>query len=353
MRKQITLQPLDKFFFGNEDFFADSKNKVFYFQKSRNFPQQTSLLGLVRHQLLIQNGLLDGRNIADDDKEKAAKLIGKYSFDANTRDVTFGVIKSLSPAFITNEKGERLEPHWRAQTEEFELENSISVSFHSDHVQTVKPVANYKEKAGIEYGFLGKECGFIPSSEVYVKEEPQIGINKRDRYTDKMTDDEGFYKYQYCRLEKGYAFSFEVELEDSFEGKPVALKSGFVTMGKEQSVFKMTVEDAPQPQALPNISAGSKIKLLSDTCISNEVYDYCDVIITETISFRNIKRSVKDTKNYAALNRNNDMSDRLNLLQRGSILHISQDADIDKVNELFKEKQNFKTIGYNHYTLQK
>lgn len=358
MRKKITLRPLDKFFFGGEDFFNDN-DKVFYFQKSRDFPQQTSLLGLIRHQLLIQNGLLNGHSIAD--KDAAGKLIGEHSFEADGKH-EFGVIKSISPAFIVLQ-GKGLTPHWRANTEDGENDNDdfdfgspIRASFHEQHIQNIKPVVNYTEKEGLEYGFLTQDEVFLAYNEVYVEEEPQIGINKRDRYRGaQMTDDEGFYKYQYCRLRKGYAFTFDIELDDNYEGNPVKLESGFITMGKEQSAFQMTVEDSPQQQIQPDINAGSRVKLLSDTYISNKIYDYCDAIISETISFRNIQRNLKQTNNYAAMNRGSDLSGRLNLLKRGSILHIRQDASIDdivEVNKLF-DKENFKTIGYNHYTLQK
>ena len=56
----VKLTPHDKFFFGGEKNFGQKEKKdddtsiTNYFVKSNYFPQQTGVLGFVRHQLLLQ-----------------------------------------------------------------------------------------------------------------------------------------------------------------------------------------------------------------------------------------------------------------------------------------------------------
>ena len=341
--KQIILTPLNKFFFGGENFF-DAEEGVFYFQTSRDFPQQTTLLGVIRHQILLQNNLMDSNGIKDE--TTAATWIGAESFSPNTTH-HFGKIQQLSPAFISK-GGARLQAHWSANkdgtTKEFEWNKTIRASFHSKQKQDMSVIENYSEKGGIEEGFLDVATKkFYRYEEIYDnREAPQIGINKMDRYKNKMTDDEGFYKFKYCRLQSDCAFSFYVEVADD-----VTLQNAIITMGKERSPFKMEVQDVDKtPFQDIDIQQDSKILLLSDTRVFNEIYDYCSAIISDTISFRNFGRKVSKTDNYAA---RPSTSSRLNLLKRGSILHISKDADINKVKTLLKD-DNFRKIGYNYYT---
>jgi len=355
--KQIILTPLNKFFFGGENFF-DAEEGVFYFQTSRDFPQQTTLLGVIRHQILLQNNLMDSNGIKDE--TTATTWIGAESFSPNTTR-HFGKIQQLSPAFISK-NGAQLQPNWRAKIEvddpkdpeekkkiivikPFSFSNSqIKASFHSQAKQDISVIENYSEKGGIEKGFLDIATKtFYLYKDVYDKrEEPQIGINKMDRYRNNMTDDEGFYKFKYCRLKEGFAFSFYVEVAHDVE-----LEDAIITMGKERSPFKMEVKDANEiPFQKADIQQGSKIVLLSDANVPNEIYDHCDAIISDTISFRNFGRKVSKTDNYAARPKT---SSRLNLLKRGSILQISKSANIDSVKKLL-QNDNFRTIGYNFYT---
>ena len=89
---RIQLTPLDTLFFGGENTFGQDSGAN-YFAQSNRFPQQTTLLGVLRHQILMQN---DAFPLTNDNKEKATQLIGAHSFDVNAHN-QFGSIKSLSP----------------------------------------------------------------------------------------------------------------------------------------------------------------------------------------------------------------------------------------------------------------
>jgi len=340
---KITLTPLDKFFFGGEDLFGNN-DSVFYFQISRGFPQQTTLLGLVRHQILLQNGLMNQGKI--DPSKSPADWIGAQSFSAGVGTPNFGKIKQLSPAFIS-QKGERLRPHWRAKhknatAKDFMFGATITASFHSNVIQNdIKDVDNYDAKEGIEQGFTNTVTGsYLADDEVYAHEDAQIGINKMDRISSAMTDDEGFYKFKHSRLKPDFAFSFYLELDSG-----VTLADTVITMGKERSPFDMKVENvSTNPLQRPTSLGKNEIVLLSDAYVLPEIYDHCEVIIAETISFKNIENTLT-TPNFAG---KPNWSKRLHLLKRGTILHIknNQMVQVQKLLDI----NNFQTIGYNFYT---
>ena len=98
----IKLQPLDRFFFGGDVTFG--QNNEDYFVRSLKYPQQTTLLGMLRYILLLQNDLLDEKGKVKDYK-KANNLIGTDSFDPNEQGQSFGVIQNLSPIFIYGPEG--------------------------------------------------------------------------------------------------------------------------------------------------------------------------------------------------------------------------------------------------------
>ena len=87
---RITLTPVDKFFFGGDMTFqvgSDEKDRFntqysSYIIQSRYFPQQTSLLGMLRFLILRDN-----ENVFKDNKivneKKAEDLIGNKSFTVN------------------------------------------------------------------------------------------------------------------------------------------------------------------------------------------------------------------------------------------------------------------------------
>jgi hypothetical protein len=99
--KHIRLTPLGTFFFGGENTFGATENRN-YFVKSNLMPQQTSLLGLLRLELLRSNPtVFDLKTDKVIDKNAAIELIGGESFDGKQTD--FGCISGLSPVFLEKE----------------------------------------------------------------------------------------------------------------------------------------------------------------------------------------------------------------------------------------------------------
>jgi hypothetical protein len=69
----LSLKPTGAFFFGGENTF-ESRGKVNYLVRSNPFPQQTGILGLLRHLLLDINGMLDSPGA----RQGSGSLIKEY-----------------------------------------------------------------------------------------------------------------------------------------------------------------------------------------------------------------------------------------------------------------------------------
>ena len=100
----VELTPVGNYFFGSERTFnstdkATNESRITnYLVRSRMYPQQTSLLGLIRYVLLLKNGKLNGTI------EEKAKLIGQKSFQGMeaASNVKWGIINTISPLFLKN-----------------------------------------------------------------------------------------------------------------------------------------------------------------------------------------------------------------------------------------------------------
>ena len=94
---EIKLTPITPFFFGKENL-SEIGNKFDYFQTSSENPQQTTLLGFLRHKILRDNGInLDSNNFRNDKSYKIDELIGNNGFIVNNNKPNyFGKIISYS-----------------------------------------------------------------------------------------------------------------------------------------------------------------------------------------------------------------------------------------------------------------
>ena len=115
----IKLKPIGKYFFGGDMTFevGDKSNKDYnskyssYIIVSNKFPQQTSLLGMLRYLLLTKSPevfSLVKNQITN--KSDAANVIGQASFSVmpdhkldEKQDSRFGKIVSIGPCFLLHE----------------------------------------------------------------------------------------------------------------------------------------------------------------------------------------------------------------------------------------------------------
>ena len=314
-RYLIKLTPMRPFFFGGNITFGklgDEKNSN-YLVKSRQFPQQTAILGMIRKEILIQARLLtrkiNGEWIDLDNKAKAVQLVGETKFKFN-QEQSFGKLNSIEPIFLI--KGDK------KYIKKFNPKNLI---FQDGILQ------GYNPKVDIYDNFVStdnKEC--LKSSDIFIEVE-KIGIKKGG-------GDDAFFK-QTSYLFKD-DFSFALFIETDFE-----LKSSKVKLGADNSIFEMRV--IKSNDRLEYDDPNGYLVLLSDSYIDTSIKDKCDFAITSEIRFKYLDNEFKDSGKFQF-----KKSNSYNFYEKGSIF-------INPKDELLKILDNkyLKKIGYNHFSYNK
>lgn len=390
----IKLKPIGSYFFGQENY-SDTDRRAFYLQHSAILPQQTTILGMLRHQLLLQNGYLERKNNQGSsqyqikERGKASVFIGTHSFEMEGNH-SYGVVKKLSPLFLIKDDKQFFaypkikyfaNPEDRKKDvfsyKEINLSlpsfntGELGYSLMGDHLNKrllVDP--NYNSKHGFELGFRsidGKD--FIRFNDVFVDNKgqlEQVGIYKTQtipyRNLEENSQDEGFFKLVYNRLQEGWSFGVFANFEDANY-----LNSTTVIMGKERSTFHMEVEASTWPNYFLNDTdslQGQTLWLLSDSYFDpKQLYQNCEFVYLEEKSFRNIRSSISgsDTQftNYFGKPRrsNSDQKDsehtlrfsnRYNFFKRGGLIKLKDDIDQKVIQSLLFQK-NLQKIGYNFF----
>ena len=405
----ITLTPIDKFFFGGEITFirgSEKKKKDMtedekilkdfddayssYIVKSNLFPQQTSLLGMLRFLILSNNEELFANNKIQQGKQgDVAKLIGEKSFQLNEdfKEMDFKSIKKIHPCFI--QRKTENENRWSdlifapmdyvRKNKEKDTEREIvplKISFQSgnsllDNVKQKKPVIiEYKAKEGIQPFLTDGTVGW-KISEIF-QEDARIGIN---RNFNGKTETNAFYKqifyrftdkYKFTESENGESifkshqlrFAFYAELEYDFpEGK-----NHIVSLGGDNSRFSLQAETVgeipgfilPKDENFENCDA--KLILTTEAFIEDDAMNHCLFSINETVPFRFLTSTVytENYYNFLGDGRLQRSEKKYNLYKRGSVFYFDNQEDngqsgLTKFKEAVNNKKLFQQIGYNNY----
>ena len=338
----ILLKPLAPFFFGTEQ-----GNTADYFLKGNYFPQQTALLGLIRHQLLIQNNLITNGVI--NDYIKAEQLIGPSSFQYNKPEQEFGIIERIGECHICKpgsiEKGTT--PEYYPAPPEYSGElrlNEGSYYF---------PGFNAKEYYPQRFITKSTQNG---NKESYTTDAIFYDTNERvgtDKNYKGQTQKDAYYKQVWITMEKSFCFGFYVTFKHGEAGQPHSgvLKDAIVTFGKESSPFQMTIQEQKDPSQVYDMwkeSSGNAIYLTSDCYLRDFGIINCEVAIADTIAFRNVINRVGQ-QSHLYFNRNprqNKESKRLQLFKAGSLFYTDK---IDKLKNSILSGESFIKIGYNSF----
>jgi len=363
------LKPTKPFFFGGEKSSFDFAD---YLMHSRYFPQQTSALGLVREHILGVAGLLGKTRL---EKSLCDKYIGDGSFNGKfdqgsiiglspvqvaAIDVKLNIVDTLyATRFDLNLNSELFKIKFNYGHEnEKDKENLGFLKLNGKYY-------NSKEKSMIEFRFfktkaLNKEINFEAD---YVKDlQNNLDINKIDNNgvfikTEKtgntknymgQANDNAFYKQVSFDLNRGYAFAFEVNIDDEIFHTSLAVKNKIIRFGGRASSFSLNVIPEKKLMTLAENTGGNKILLLSDAYVDNEIYDQINASISETLTFRHAVTTNHEANFNKRLNKNylktkHDGSDRICLLQRGSVLFSNNTVETAR---LFNNK-DFQSLGYN------
>src|SRR3990167_11367298 len=332
MRYIVTLTPLEPFLFGGDNTFGklqsdkekkEGKEEGTYLVKSRYFPQQSAVLGMLKKEIMTQSGVLTrkvrGEWVDDKKKNEAKDLVGDTKFDITSKIVqNFGNIKTISPIFLLNKENERYIK--KVDIDSYKFENGL--------------LEGYKQKIDIYDNFISLDMGKKLSSGDIFKPVEEIGNKKGG-------GDNSLFKKTSYKLLKDFKFAFYLECE-------YRLNSSVISLGADGSKFKMSIKE--DDSTLNYIDNNGYLTLLSDSYITVPLKDNCTFAITSEISYQNLigkkgvqKSKFTDKNNFAK----NGKSDKIYLYEKGSVIIGANQKLIDNLNNA-----NLQQIGYNTYTYQ-
>lgn len=354
--------PTGKFFFGGDMRFGIDEKDEFssYIIESSMMPQQTSLLGMMRFLLLSNNNdLFDSENNCIRQGVSVDDLIGKSSFSVNDgkSENAFGKILSLGPCCVYG-NGKR---YFRAPMDNgfssVIWDNAASAVINGKKVELPElKVINDKNE---EEAYTGKhilESIFMDySSKEVIKEngifkkDTRIGIDKN--YEGKSQTN-ALYKQISYRLENGFCFAFDVEVDDNVD--LTEYNAQLVNLGADSSVF---IFNAEEYNSVENADKnGLDVVLLSDAYISDDMMK--DIKIRYSINqarpFRFLKTENDSDSSHYRINGKNaaKRSDRYELYQAGSVFYFENEEQKNKFCDALKNRKDFNQIGYNKYYIK-
>ncbi|MGC8866155.1 MAG: type III-B CRISPR module-associated Cmr3 family protein [Bacteroidales bacterium] len=409
---RFKLKPLEPFFFGGEKHILEG-GKILneYFMNSTYYPQQTTLLGMLRFLLLkLSPEVFNGTQITD--KRKAVQLIGERSFDGTIEN--FGAIKKLSPLFFWENQKQLI-----FQIAPRDLFLKIAES--ADAMEASKVTINGNP---LPYFFLDAQNKRFNSKkhlnclDIYLIDEKgesvfklpeifdrhdRIGIETHkplpgDSSSPEDDPEDKYYRQVFYSFKKNcsytYApgistnpicpshennkngqnkesniscdwyFMFEAEINDdifSFPQNNNNFLPQFIQLGGERVHFRMVIEKMNEfyhPSL--NVSFFERkvpmLYLLSDAFMEPDKQQACSFAITRFTPFRHLMASVQETQHYGAIvNYQSKSSGQIkrsqlfNLIQRGSVFYFLDTSQRDNFIKALKEARAFFNIGFNQF----
>lgn len=360
---QITLTPVDKFFFGGDMTFTikgQDKNfenqYVSYIIQSFMFPQQTSLLGMLRFLILRNAGdevFKDGHIV---NKSKANDLIGERSFMVNNNN-DFKTIKSLSHVRIRRTaNGQASDLEFAPLFKGLSFTNASVGSYNlSDMCIPSLSKDDYDAKKGLDVMLTdGVDTVKLEDrnniGSVFVRDR-RVGIN-RDIKTG-IVDDGALFKqisYRFNNKESNYCFVFDAEIDDSV---PFGTYSGqVVSVGGDNSQFVIGI--SKEEKANENLKSYDKaVWLLSPAFLTRAEARTAKFAVTRLMPFRFLTdredNKENDNRTFHILNSKLKRSERYELYAPGSVFYFETEEQKQDFINMLESKKEFRQIGYNEY----
>jgi CRISPR-associated protein Cmr3 len=371
----ITLTPTGKFFFGGDmTFTVNDEETQFtsYIIRSNKFPQQTSLLGMLRFLILRNDEIaFDAEKQSFINRDAARALIGEESFRMGKTD-GYGKIKKIHPCFLQKDG---VPIRFLERDYKFEVQfDKQQGNNNKTGLFDIPEIKGYDAKDGIASLYLidGVE---VPESDIFV-EDWRMGIN-RDIKTGRV-DDNSLYKqvcyrlndklfeyerplydkdrehkkdptgnelYKLCKYT--FAFYAEMDLTPEEEAK---YQNQLVSVGGDNSQFIIDIKQKDIPN---EEKTGTTVVLLSPAYLDKEdLKDVC-FAISETIPFKCMKTETTTVEAYNRRNHRYDYIEGLNLYDRGSVFYFKTPTGAKTFTEMLElTHADFYQIGYNHYMVK-
>ncbi|MEM8584684.1 MAG: type III-B CRISPR module-associated Cmr3 family protein [Bacteroidota bacterium] len=344
---RLELRPLDYYFFGGETTFGNGEGQNYY-ARTRSWPQQTSMLGVLRYFLYPDH-------------------CGPNSFHLENQS-PYGSIIDLSPLFFTHRSENKYTDYFLSPIGKKGKPRSLRKEPGIESQQAQYSAEGIGDKEAPEQCLIDKKGNQLAISSDTIGSDAlcrffdKIGITKGKNGEDKT---DAFYKQRMGKLADGFAFASIVNLashlpEELFDAKGEAHK--IVHFGAEKALFELSLrptektfnEIYPVDLCTHDYADARTCHLLtSDTYITDDkLPEKLDFIIADTRSFRYISTPGKDSNvNFARLDLQNKnsktalhKSGKYFLLQAGSLLYGSTKAIQNAVSQ-----PAFEQIGYNHF----
>jgi len=334
---QIKLTPVDTYYFGGEK--HDAELKINYFVESNNYPQQTTLLGVLRYYLLLRENKLLNKNSGSKERNEAGQLIGNKSFSFNGGN-TFGKINSISHLYFQHQNSAY---HFSPFDVDFEWKEE-------NIMQKGAKKFNAKDHNITSHQLISRKQNKMKLNDI-VKVEEQVG-NKIVKPG--SNNKEGFYKMFKNKLAKDWSFAFDAAID--IEG--LDKETNFIPFGGEKSIFKIEMKKIEPPQTLlPSNYHRSKpmVCLLSDAFVDNKTMQLADFAVNQFVSFRCMTSDISTTTHFNDLPNKNSTakgltrSKRYQLLQRGSVIYFKENSGDRQTFTDELDKTSGGNIGFNKY----
>ena len=361
------LQPLDQYFFGDERSFGTPDNAN-YFVRSRYWPQQTTLLGLLRFELLRRHGLLRQPGVSRQLDPAAEPLIGPASFNPRETAQTFGRIRQISPLWLEKDG----QPYVIAPLDHALTQAPVAATAatYLNLVGTGSAPSPFYEgpdqpwlaKTPLTEALipLGEPGDPIPFEEVF-HPVTQVGIIKQQGQEE---DASGFYRQTRYRLATGWTFAFAAELEEAKadEHHFQAVPHSRLPVGGERQPFALTatpLEQPPQFYPATPPAPTCRVLLISDAWISDPsaLHQACAHFFAgDPVDFRAILTQARATTQYHNLTLRDQtrashragFSHRYQLMPRGSVFHLC-DGQWTALQAALQPPASWRTAGFNAY----
>lgn len=355
---QIKLTPVESFFFGGEKHDAnlhDANLVANYFVESNLYPQQTTLLGLVRYYLLLKNGTIfkDNKIIQGSNVDA---FIGDKSFDYVKADTpqNFGKIQSISPLYFTD----GTENYFFAPidfgatlNEGFILNKDIKKKNKEEY--SLEDYTAKEHEQFVLRQLINKKGETIKLSDIVI-DTPQVGNEKAERGATDEAKENAFYKINMKRLVEKWSFVIDVEISDDANVKEESL---FLPFGGEKSFFKMDVKK--QNKFVPQLPISFERNVNTLVCISDcflpdvSLLKTADFAVSDFVGFRNLKSKASGDVRYSSLSKGHEMqlsrSMRFNLIQRGSVFYFRDQEKFKIFYSALENERNSHNIGFNQF----
>ncbi|MCS3901794.1 type III-B CRISPR module-associated Cmr3 family protein [Methanococcus voltae] len=399
----VTLKPIDSYFFGGKETFGEGADDSLknYLVNSEKFPQQTTVLGMIRKELLKITGDYKS-NIMDYQKENIYihEIIGDFKLELDKLEefkeykefkTDIGYIKEISPVVLykkDNEDKNKLEIYTQIpfnyqptcdktklkplKFKNIENENKDIITKNNTKGYYVQEDSNYvyfnpkthnneivfkvlefnqKDNSyTVETKNINEFENFKKYSDIFI-ENINIGINISKNNKD---NEDGYYKQKSYKLrnkdklDEEWGFCFILSLKNNKKLKKLDENYiNIVNMGAENSSFNLEIQKIEKDKLFDNLKfEENTITLMSDTYLAND--DYKEIrensllIHTELKNFATI--NLQDFKHKTKLD------NQYKFLKKGSVIHFENDNKL-KIEKILNDNKYdiLKKIGYNQY----